>query len=121
MSEARFNLIFNGEIESGRDLDDARSTLESLFEFNTEEKLDYFDGKTLNLGTNMDAGTAKSFQQALACSGIITHILETDGIIEEEDTQTQRGEQRRQNTERRARIRSGAILPDRRQAPERRG
>ena len=121
MTEARFNLIFNGEVESGQDLDEARSTLENLFEFDTEKKFDFFDGQAVTLGKNMDSTTAKSFQQALAFSGIITHIFADDGIVEEEDTQSQRGGERRKNNERRARFRSGAILPDRREVLERRG
>lgn len=120
MTEARFNLIFNGEVKSGQDLDEARSTLESLFEFDTDRKFDIFDGQAVTLGNNMDARTAKSFKQALAHSGIISYLIEADGVTEEEDTQTQRGGQRRKNTERRARVRSGAIVPDRRGAQERR-
>lgn len=121
MSEARFNLIFKGEIASGQDKDDARSTLESLFEFDTDEEFDIFDGQTVMLGKNMDARTAKTFEQALASSGIIAQILTADGMNEEDDAQTQRGEQRRKNTARRGRIRSAAIIPDRREVLERRG
>ncbi len=121
MTEARINLIFKGEVESGQDRDEARNTLESLFEFDTEEECDFFDGQTVTLGKNMDARTAKMFQQALAGTGVITYLIEDDGMTEEEDTQTQRGEQRRKNTARRARIRSAAIIPDRREVLERRG
>lgn len=109
------------KIKFGQYLDEARNTLESLFEFDTEEECDFFDGQTVTLGNNMDARTAKSFKQALASSRIITYLIEADGMTEEEDTQTQRGEQRRKKTEHRVRIRSAAIIPDRREVLERRG
>ena len=75
MTEEPFNLIFNGEVESGRDLDGARSTLESLFEFDPENQVDFFNGEAVILGKNMNATTPNSFKQALASADILTHLL----------------------------------------------
>ena len=120
MTEARFNLMFKGEVESGKDLDEARNILESLFEFETENPGDLFNGQAIILGRNMDATTANSFKQVLASTGIITRILASEDRIAVKEYQSRRLEQRRNNFNRRIRIRSGAILPDRRLVLDRR-
>lgn len=121
MTDACFNLIFKGKVESGHDHDEARCTLESLFEFDTENQVDLFNGQTIILGKNMNAMTANSFKQALAEAGITTHLIAANDAIVEEDIQSQRLAQRRNNIDRRGRVRSAAILPDRRLTLERRG
>ena len=72
------------------------------------------------MGKNMDAMTAKSFKQALADEGIITHLLAAKDTVAKEATQSRRVTQRRINSERRVRVRGTAILPDRRLVLERR-
>jgi hypothetical protein len=114
MTEKRFNLIFKGDVEPGHDQDEVRCTLESLFEFDTESQVDFFDGQPVILGENMDATTANSFKQALADSGIATHLSAASNTAAAEDVKERRLEHRRINTERRARIRRSAILADRR-------
>ena len=120
MTEKSFNLIFKGDVEPGHDQDEVRCTLESLFEFDTESQIDFFDGQPVVLGENMDATTAKSFKQALADAGIATHLLEASVTAVAEDAKERRLEHRRIDTKRRARVRRSAYLPDRRLDPDRR-
>ena len=121
MREERFNLIFNGKVEPDIDLDDARATLEGLFDFDPGNQIDFFDGESIVLGKNMIAATANAFKQALADAGIITHLLAADDTIAVKEIHTPRLEQRRENPDRRAKFRSGTIVPDRRVSKERSG
>jgi hypothetical protein len=114
MTEKLFNLIFKGDVEPGHDQDEVRCTLESLFEFDTESQVDFFNGQPVVLGENMDATTANSFKQALADAGIATHLLAASNTAVAEDAKERRLEHRRINTKRRARVRHSAILVDRR-------
>ena len=119
MAEARYNLIFEGKVDDGKGLDEARGTLESLFDFHTENQRDIFDGQAIILGRNMDSMTANSFKQALAHDGIIAQLFAHTDTVAEESDKCKRAGQRRQNTARRARVRGAAIVPDRRQAHRR--
>ena len=120
MTETRFNLIFKGEVESGHDQNETRYTLESLFEFEAENQPDFFSGQSIVLCENMNASTANSFKRALADAGIKTHLLADNDIDADQEIPSRRLAQRRKNTERRARFRSAAILPDRRRGVDRR-
>ena len=120
MSEPCFDLIFKGEVEPGHTQDVIRSTLESLFEFDTENQIDFFSGQPVVLAKSMNAMTANSFKQALADTGISTHLLASKDVVAEQDIKSRRLGHRRNRTERRTRIRSSAILPDRRQCKDRR-
>jgi hypothetical protein len=120
MTETCFDLIFKGEVEPGHNQDEVRSTLESLFEFGAESQVDFFSGQAVVLGKNMNAMTANLFKQALADTGIATHLLAANDTVADEDVKSRRLVHRRNNTKRRTRIRSSAILPDRRQGLDRR-
>ena len=120
MAERCFDLIFRGEIEPGHSHDEVRCSLENLFAFDTESQVDLFSGQPVVLGMNMDTMTANSFKQALADAGIATHLLAANDTVTDEEVKTRRLGQRRDNTRRRSRIRSTAILPDRREGPNRR-
>lgn len=120
MSATRFNLIFEGKIESGYDRDEAHSTLESLFEFDNETQADLYNGQPVMLGKSMDAATADSFKQALAGAGVTTYLLADQDATAAEQTQTRRSGERRAATSRRARVRNAAIMPDRRKGQDRR-
>ena len=72
MTVARFNLIFEGEIEAGFDQTSVRSALELLFKFDAEGQAQLFSGQAIVLGESMDAATANSFKQALAGAGAAT-------------------------------------------------
>ena len=120
MAETRFNLIFKGEVEPGYNQDVVRCTLESLFEFDSENQVDFFSGQPVVLGENMNATTANSFKQALTDAGIATLLLAANDTDADEDVKSRRLVQRRINTARRARVRIAAFLPDRRQGLDRR-
>ena len=120
MAETCFDLIFKGKLEPGHNQGDVRSTLESLFEFDTESPVDFFSGQPVVLGKNLNAMTANMFKQALADAGIATHLLAANDTVADQDVKSQRLVHRRNSTERRTRIRSSAILPDRRQDLDRR-
>jgi len=120
MAERCFDLIFRGEIEPGHSHDEVRCSLENLFDFDTESQVDLFSGQPVVLGINMNTMTANSFKQALADAGIATHLLAANDTVTDEEVKTRRLGQRRDNTRRRSRIRSTAILPDRREGPNRR-
>jgi hypothetical protein len=120
MAETRFNLIFKGEIEPGHNQDGVRCTLESLFEFDTENQVDFFSGQPVVLGENMNATTAKSFKQALTDAGITTLLLVANDTAADEDVKSRRLVHRRIITARRARVRTATFLPDRRQGLDRR-
>ena len=117
MTETRYNLIFEGKIEAGHDQDEARLTLENLFEFDTEIQANLFGGQHVVLGEDMDATTVHSYKQALAAAGVTTHLLPINNTAAAE----RRSVYRRTNAMRRARTRSNAILPDRREDTDRRG
>lgn len=117
MTEARYDLIFEGKVDAGKDLNEVHGTLELLFDFNIDNQHDIFDGRAITLGKNMDSMTANSFKQALAHDGIITQLIaDTDT---EETGKCKRAGQRRENSARRARVRSAAFVPDRRQTQRR--
>ncbi|MDH3858415.1 MAG: hypothetical protein OEV07_10500 [Gammaproteobacteria bacterium] len=126
MSATRFNLIFEGKIESGYDQDEAHRTLEALFEFDTETQADLYNGQAVMLGKSMDAATADSFKRALAGTGVTTYLSPDSKAPAAEETQPGNSVDRRStvprraNTARRARLRSNAILPDRRKGEDRR-
>lgn len=121
MTATRFNLVFEGNIEPGYDQDEARRTLESLFEFDAEIQADLNNGQPVMLGKSMDAATADSFKQALASTGVSTYLLAENGAVKEAETPSRRlVVDRRATAPRRARQRSGAILPDRRKGEDRR-
>ena len=120
MTETHFNLIFNGKLEAGHKQDEVRRTLESLFKFDDENQSDFFSGQPVILSENMNATTANSFKQALADAGVATQLVTANDIVADQDVKSRRRESRRNNTVRRARIRSAAILPDRRQGMDRR-
>ena len=121
MSATRFNLIYEGKIEPGFDQDEARRTLESLFEFDAGIRADLNNGQPVMLGKSMDAATADSFKQALAGAGVSTYLLaENDAVINAETPSRRLVVDRRATAPRRARHRSGAILPDRRNGEDRR-
>jgi hypothetical protein len=120
MAETRFNLIFKGEVEPGHNHDMVRCTLESLFEFDNDNQVDFFSGQPVVLGENMNATTANSFKQALTGAGIATLLLEANDTDAGEDDKSRRLVHRRINTARRARVRTTSFLPDRRQGLDRR-
>ena len=121
MSATRFNLIFEGKIEPGYDQDEAHRTLESLFEFDAEIRADLNNGQPVMLGKSMDAATADSFKQALAGAGVSTYLLADNDAATGAETPSRRlVVDRRATAARRARHRSGAILPDRRNGEDRR-
>ena len=120
MTETFFDLIFKGEIEPGHSQDEVLCTLESLFEFDTESQADLFSGQPVVLGKNMNAMTANSFKQALAEAGIATLLLAANDTVTDEEVKSRRMVHRRNDTRRRSRIRSSAILPDRREGLNRR-
>jgi hypothetical protein len=120
MAETCFDLIFKGEVEPGHTQDEVRSTLESLFEFDVESQVDLFSGQPVVLGKNMNDMTANLFKQALADTGIATHLLAANDTAADQDVKSRRQVHRRKSTQRRTRIRSSAILPDRRQNLDRR-
>ena len=120
MAETSFNLIFKGEVEPGHNQDGVRCILESLFEFDAEDQVNFFSGQPVILGENMNATTANSFKQALTDAGIATLLLAANDTDADEGSKSRRLVQRRLNTERRARIRTSAIFPDRREGLGRR-
>lgn len=120
MTETHFNLIFNGKLEAGHNQDEVRRTLENLFKFDGENPTDLFSGQPVILCENMNATTANSFKQALAAAGVATQLVTSNNTVAEEDVKSRHRVSRRNNTGRRARIRSAAILPDRRQGMDRR-
>ena len=120
MAATCFDLIFKGEVEPGHTQEEVRSTLENLFKFIAEGEIDFFSGQPVVLGKSMNAMTANSFQQALAGNGIKTHLLVANDIVAEQAIMSRRRGHRRKVTERRARIRGSAILPDRRKCLDRR-
>ena len=120
MSERCFDLIFKGEIEPGHSQDEVRGSLETLFAFDSEGQVDLFSGQPVVLGMNMNTMTANLFKQALADAGIATHLLAANDTVTDEEVKSRRLVQRRNNTKRRSRIRSSAILPDRREGLDRR-
>ena len=120
MTETHFNLIFNGKLEAGHNQDEVRHTLESLFKFEDENQTDFFSGQPVILSENMNATTANLFKQALADAGVSTQLVTANDTVADEDVKSRRRVSRRNNTGRRARIRSAAILPDRRQSLDRR-
>ena len=121
MSATRFNLIFEGEIEPGYDQEEAHRTLVNLFEFDAEIQADLNSGQPVMLGKSMDAATADSFKQALASAGVSTYLLaENDAATATETPSRRLVVDRRSASLRRARVRNGAILPDRRKGQDRR-
>ena len=121
MSATRFNLIYEGKIEPGFDHDEARRTLESLFEFDAEIRANLNNGQPVMLGKSMDAATADSFKQALAGAGVSTYLLaDNDKVANAGNPSRRQKVDRRATTPRRARYRSGAIQPDRRNGEDRR-
>ena len=120
MSERCFDLIFKGEIEPGHSQDEVRGSLETLFAFDSEGQVDLFSGQPVVLGMNMNTMTANLFKQALTDAGIATHLLAASDTVTDEEVKSRRLVQRRNNTKRRSRIRSSAILPDRREGQDRR-
>jgi hypothetical protein len=120
MAERCYDLIFKGEVEPGHSQDEVRCSLESLFAFDTDSQVDLFSGQPVVLGMNMNTMTANLFKQALADAGIATHLLAANDTVTDEEVKSRRLVQRRNNTERRARVRSSAILPDRREGANRR-
>ena len=120
MAETYFDLIFKGEMEPGRSQDEVHCTLESLFAFDTESQVDLFSGQPVVLGKNMNAMTANLFKQALVDAGIATHLLAANDTVTDEEVKPRRLVPRCNNTKRRSRIRSSAIVPDRRKDLDRR-
>lgn len=120
MHQTRFNLIFDGKVEPGYDRDTVWQTLQLLFKFDTEDPARLFSGEPIVLGESMDAETADTFQRALAGAGATTHLVAANGAVTTEAKKEQRSGQRRVSSMRRARLRTGAIVPDRRQNRDRR-
>ena len=120
MDETSFNLVFEGGVEPGHNQDGVRCILESLFEFDAENQVDFFSGNPVVLGENLNAMTARSFKQALTDAGITTLLLAANDKGAKKGFKSRRLGQRRINTERRARIRTAAFVPDRREGLGRR-
>jgi len=118
MSETNYNLVFEGKVEPGQEQTTVRATLDGLFEFAADEQELLFSGQPVVLGESLDAATANSFMQALAAEGVVTHLVAVSDAAGA--TQQKRVGQRRSAVARRAAVRSGAIMPDRRQGPKRR-
>lgn len=114
MAAAKFNLIFEGQVEPGYDPDKVLATLESLFELEVGKSGGFFSGHLIVLGESMDVKTAETFGQALAGIGVTTRLEAANqppGIDQEPD---KRSLQRRIRAARRSMDRPGAIQPDRR-------
>jgi len=120
MTETRFNLVFEGAVEPDHDRDTVRRTLEGLFQFDPAGQAELFSGQPIVLGESMDAATADSFRQALAGAGATTRLVEAGNEAAASTPPERRSAQRRRFAPRRARARSGAIVPDRRQSGDRR-
>lgn len=117
MSDMLYNLIFSGELEAGQSQADVCRVLESLFEFEGDEPLDFFSGESIVLGESMNEATAQAFQQALAAEGATAHL---EAVQENENNiQSRRKVKRRSDTERRAQARDSSVMPDRRHADRR--
>ncbi|NNF60519.1 MAG: hypothetical protein HKN06_04220 [Gammaproteobacteria bacterium] len=104
MNTARFNLIFEGEVEPGHVSDDVRHALEELFNFDAELQAALSLGQPVFLGESMDAATANTFKQALAGAGARTR-LQAANTEDETDLTDRRSAQRRLRAKRRTHAR----------------
>lgn len=117
MADILYNLIFSGELEAGQSQADVRLVLESLFEFEGDEPLDFFSGEPIVLGESMNESTANAFQQALAAEGATAHL--EVALSNDNNIQSRRKVKRRSDTERRAQARDSSVMPDRRHGDRR--
>ena len=114
MNSTLFQLVFEGEVESGHDPQGVRQTLAELFELDDEHQARLFGGKPIVLSKGMDAATASSFKQVLAGAGAVSRIVADTDSVAAGAAEERRSGRRRIQANRRARARNGAIVPDRR-------
>lgn len=78
----QYQLVFNGTISEGQNLDKVKRNLASLFKINEAKVDQMFDRLPIVVKKNVDYDSAMKYQHALRKAGAICQLEETTGFIE---------------------------------------
>lgn len=93
MADERFDLIFRGDIVLGQSLPDVKQRLQQLFKADAAKIEQLFTGRPVALKRQLDAATAKKYQQVLHKAGAQVSVVPCKGreSAAKPGTQPQRG------------------------------
>ena len=81
MSDALYNIVFQGKIQADFDLQQVKDNLGKLFSAG-EDKIDMmFSGKPIAIKKSVDQATALKYLQAMKKSGAIAHTYTLEGKV----------------------------------------
>lgn len=120
MNSTQYQLVYEGKVQSGHDAGAVRDMLVELFELADERRTRLFAGEPVVLSRGMDSATANTFKQVLEASGALSQVVEDTEAASADNDRVLRSVERRVEVKRRAYVRSGAIVPDRRDGDKRR-
>ncbi len=70
MDDKQFQVIINGQLAEGADLDQTRQNIARLFKATIEAVAPMFSGKRISVKKNLDQATAKKYQQLIIKAGL---------------------------------------------------
>lgn len=76
MTEANFDVVFSGRVQSGLEATQVRDNLARLFKTEPERLAYLFTGQRVPIKRGVDAGTALQYQAALAKAGALVELVE---------------------------------------------
>lgn len=88
MSDARYNIVFDGSLVPGADPAAVRANLGRLFRMTPERIEALFSGKRVVLKRDADQATAMKFRAALKQAGAQCQMLEQGAAVTERATET---------------------------------
>jgi len=81
MADKLFQVIINGQLVEGAELDQTRQNIAKLFKAKIEAVEPMFSGKRISIKKNLDLATAKKYQQAIIKAGLKAGVAPMAGTV----------------------------------------
>ncbi|HMM77013.1 MAG TPA: hypothetical protein PJ986_14985 [Gammaproteobacteria bacterium] len=82
MADARFDVVFSGQLQAGVDAAQVHENLARLFKTEPAKLAHLFTGQAVPIKRGVDAATALQYQAALAKAGALVELIDTSSAAE---------------------------------------
>jgi len=86
MTSKNFQVIINGQLAEGADLNQTKQNIAQLFKAKLEAVEPMFSGKRISIKKNLDQDTAKKYQQAIIKAGLKAGVAPMPGVVTAEQS-----------------------------------
>ena len=87
MEKASYNIIFRGEIAEGRDIEEVKKNLASLFKVSDEKIEQLFSKRAVNIKKNVEHATAIKYKEAIEKAGALCSVVPFSGETDQKTLQ----------------------------------